>query len=252
MRTLSTFVLLVAVGCATDPNTVDGDLVSAGKGDDSGALALGTYKMASDGITGELTITSVRNGRVAFELFAIRTTGGGSHGWISGEFLSGEAGAYAFDQGDDCTIGFGYEGSTISLEQVGTCAEAGFGAFVDATGDYELVKPVAVGTYKMDTAAMSGDLTIKSVREGRVAFELFVMRTTGSGNHGWITGEFLSGEAGAYAFDQGEDCTIGFSHAGNTISLEQVGTCSEAGFGAFVNATGDYLRKEGSDRSDPY
>ena len=108
---------------------------------------------------------------------------------------------------------------------------------------------VRAGIYELQSASFAGSLTVLSASADRIEFDLTVVSRGGGGNHGEILGGVaLPSDGGQLVYwpgnDPGSDCQIFFTELSATaIELSQVGFCTDAGFGAWVDVSGTYERE---------
>jgi hypothetical protein len=239
MRTTRGVVIglaLVAAGCGGHVDDQD-----PGKG---AALAdppgVGTYALDDGQRTGNLTIKSVAPLR--FDLAVINKDQAANFGEI--EDAEANDGRVIF--GDDCTIDVQIDDRAVSITQTGPCASAGFGAGVDASGEYyETGAPSGGGnaaaggddllaTYYLDNDTRSGTLTIESLDP--IIFDLSVVNKDAAAN----SGELDQAQAPGGVYRSDDDCVIAFDLSNGSVTLKQTGACVSAGFGAGVDASGGY------------
>lgn len=132
--------------------------------------------------------------------------------------------------------------STDSDPQAGPAAPGAGGKADDAEGSGDEL----VGTYALDTEDFGGTLEILSASEDRIDFNLTVVGRFGGNPIGDIVqGVAEPTDGGILVYSPGipSDCDIFFVEVRpGSIELDQVGACSDAGFGANVDATGVYVR----------
>jgi len=263
---VSLFVFAIGAlgGCATDSDP-QGESMAPGAGgkaddvEDAGDELIGTYALDTKDFGGTLEILSASKDRIDFNLTVVGRFGGNPIGDIvEGVAEPTDGGMLVYSPGipSDCDIFFVEVGpGSIELDQVGACSDAGFGANVDATGVYlreednnedDAADAVPLGEYKLDTEDFGGTLEILSASEDRIDFTLTVVGRFGGNPIGDIfegVAEPTDGGMLVYSAGIPSDCDIFFVDVGpKSIELDQVGACSDAGFGANVDATGVYVR----------
>jgi hypothetical protein len=103
------------------------------------------------------------------------------------------------------------------------------------------------GDYVLDNDSVGATLSIVSVSADSVVYDLTVVGKTGSNHNGELdtqTAKRGSVSTSLFVDKVGSDCEIHLQPtAGGAISLVQVGSCSDAGFGAYLDASGTYTKK---------
>lgn len=97
-----------------------------------------------------------------------------------------------------------------------------------------------VGEYELTTPSIDATLTLSSVAP--FTFDLSAVRQTGGHNFGELADAKATIVNGEAVFEQGDDCTITIAKAGDDLDVAQEGLCTDAGFGAFVDVSGRYVR----------
>lgn len=137
--------------------------------------------------------------------------------------------------------------STMALGALGVgCASSGAGEDADssegaATGP---TTAISAGDYVVvENESFGATLSIKSVGANSLAYSYGILGKSGSQHNGELEGRtaYLSG--GAFVDTIDADCKMTFHLVGEDIAMTQTGTCSDAGFGAFLDGTGVYKKK---------
>jgi hypothetical protein len=101
---------------------------------------------------------------------------------------------------------------------------------------------IVPGTYKLDSPSFGGTLTVQSASPLR--FRLVVVGKRESAPHGELEGAQakMVGDATAL-FEPDRDCSLELRFEPARVEVKQKGTCDSQGFGAFVDASGTYVRE---------
>jgi hypothetical protein len=230
-------LLLSTFGCAAP--SAD-DAASTDQAAVSESFIAGEYEIEAPDKSGTLTITSASP--MTFDLTVVRRAGGGSFGDLSKASVKLENGRAVFREGDDCTLSLSPGKSAVTIAQTGTCQDAGFGAFVDASGTYKRkaqTADAAAGTYTLKNAHIGATLTV--ARTAPFTFDLTAVMKP-STNFGDIEKGIASVAGKVATYNPDPDCELTFEMKADAIVVRQKGSCSEQGFGAFVDVSGTYGR----------
>jgi hypothetical protein len=116
---------------------------------------------------------------------------------------------------------------------------AGSGAAVSAKASV-----IAPGDYVLDNASVGATLTVHSANASSVSYDLGVLGKTGSGHNGELDGRTAKVASSGFEDAVDSDCKIAIQAGGtDSVSVKQTGSCSDAGFGAFLDASGTYKKK---------
>lgn len=229
--------LSVACGGSDDDSGGDSADVVTGPRASAAEIAPGTYVFHGNGVGATLTVKSATATTLAYDI-GIQV---GSHiGDLSGRSATRSAGAAAYsDKVDaDCVMTLSSQkADTIQVKQSGTCAEQGFGAFVDGSGTYtkKAAAPAPappsgswVGLYETETTRRAWAIRITS--QSPLTFNLFAGHLEDSSSR--VDAKGLVGELqndGVF-FQKGPDCTIQMTKGDGSIHVTQTGTCEQIGF----------------------
>jgi hypothetical protein len=132
----------------------------------------------------------------------------------------------------------------------GDDTSAGAGAMTGgsaATAKPATVAALAVGTYMLENDSVGATLTIKSATATSVSYSIGILGKGGSEHNGELDGRTAKPNASTGSFDDAvdSDCKISLKASGSDITVKQTGSCSDAGFGAFLDGSGTYKKSAG-------
>jgi hypothetical protein len=136
-------------------------------------------------------------------------------------------------------VGFGLVGCSSSGGDSGTDQGALNGA--QSPGCVETNDEL--GEYKLDPAAtgIGGTLIVKSLRP--FVFDLTAVIAHGGGGVGSIKNGVADFEERTAFFGPDPDCNIVLSLQSRAVKVQQTGRCESQGFGAYVDASGTYVKR---------
>ncbi|MBX3229509.1 MAG: hypothetical protein KIT84_17175 [Labilithrix sp.] len=219
--------------------------------------AIGEYKLEdNDSFGATLKITSVSP--FLFDLTVVRKSGGGAMGDLVQAMARVSDGKATYAPAADCSIVLRPRADGVEVRQAGSCDSEGFGAFVDGTGMYvkKTTAPeqgviLAGQPYaRQNDDGLSAGFEITAVTATEMTFNLTAVAEGPSGRHGDIQGGRAKIDGRVATYTAGSDCTITFTFKPESYDadLVQEGPCSEeAGFGAFIDVTGNYAQTEGDE-----
>ena len=175
----------------------------------------------------------------SIEITAVRRRGGRSHEVVRFDQHEFESNVASLSDTEDCRLWAVSGQSAIYVTQVGSCSELGFGSSVDLTGKYSEERAITEGEYKLvENASFGGSIIVKN---GHATLTV-VRRTLGAG-HGELGFDISELERNAIGkLAPTDDCILYISSVADGILVTQDGSCCEAGFGAFVDATGKFVK----------
>jgi hypothetical protein len=121
------------------------------------------------------------------------------------------------------------------------------GADVVAGPGASPAQAIAPGDYVLDNADVGATLTIRTATTSSVSYSLGILGKTGSQHNGELDNRTATHSGATFNDNVDSDCKISLQGvAGGSIQVKQTGSCSDAGFGAFLDGSGTYTKKAAS------
>jgi hypothetical protein len=103
---------------------------------------------------------------------------------------------------------------------------------------------IVPGVYVLDNSDVGATLTIHMVSKTSLTYDLGVLGKTGSQHNGELDQRTAKPSGSTFNDTVDSDCKIVLSAASaDSVQVKQTGSCSDAGFGAFLDGSGVYKRK---------
>jgi hypothetical protein len=225
--------LAVACGGSGDDGTGAGsaDMTEGAATAKAPVIAPGDYVLDNASVGATLTIHSANATSVSYDIGVLGKGGSEHNGELDGRTAkAGSSGGFEDVVDPDCKMAIQASGSdSVSVKQTGSCSDAGFGAFLDASGTYKKqAAPSWVGLYENETTHRAWAIRVTS--QSPFTFRIFAGHLENDSER--VDAKNLTGELSGnkVLFEHGPACSIELERTDLGLHVTQTGVCEEIGF----------------------